>query len=56
MMEHEHLKNKTVKNSPEGHDRKPYVKPQLIEYGQIEKLTEGAGSRGREPKGQRTRY
>ena len=43
MMEREHLKNKTVKNSPKGHDRKPYVKPQLIEYGEIKKLTEGAG-------------
>lgn len=45
-MEHEHLKNKIVKNSPKGQDRKPYVKPQLIEYGQIEKLTESGGSRG----------
>jgi len=46
MTEHEHLKNKTVKDSPKRRDRKPYVKPQLIEYGQIEKLTGGAGTHG----------
>ena len=45
MMEHEHLKNKTVKNPPKGHDRKSYVKPQLIEYGKIERLTESGGSK-----------
>lgn len=45
-MKHDHLKNKKVKDPPKGHDRKPYVKPHLIEYGQIQKLTEGAGSRG----------
>ncbi len=44
-MKHDQLKNKTVKNLPKGPDRKPYVKPQLIEYGQVEKLTEGAGTK-----------
>jgi len=55
MMEHEHPKNKAVKNSPKGHYRKPYVKPQLIEYGQIEKLTEGTGTLPGDAGGSRTR-
>ena len=45
MMENEYLKNKTVKNHPEGNDRKPYVKPQLTEYGKIEKLTQSGGTK-----------
>jgi hypothetical protein len=45
MIEHEYLKNKAEKNSPKRHDRKPYVKPQLIEYGKIEKLTESGGTK-----------
>jgi len=52
-MEHERLKNKRVKNFPKGDDRKPYVKPQLIEYGQIEKLTESGGGSKNEPHGTR---
>ena len=54
MMEHEDFKDKTIKNSPKGHDRKPYVKPQLIEYGQIEKLTQSGGTK-RNDAGPRTR-
>ncbi len=45
-MEHEGLKTKTVKNTTKGHARKPYAKPQLIEYGKIEKLTESGASPG----------
>ena len=47
------LRNKTLKNLPKGHDRKPYVKPQLIEYGQIEKLTESGGGSKNEAHGTR---
>ena len=54
-MEHEDLQNKAANNFPKGNDRKPYVKPQLIEYGQIEKLTEGAGSPGNDGSGGHTR-
>jgi hypothetical protein len=55
-MEHEHLKYKTVKIFPKGHDRKPYAKPQLIEYGQIEKLTGGAGTHGNDGSGAKTKH
>ncbi len=55
-MEHERPKNKTVKNSPKEHDRKPYVKPQLIEYGQIEKLTESGGTFGGDGGGTHVRH
>ncbi len=33
--------------------RKTYVKPKLIEYGQIEKLTESGGTAKNEPHGTR---
>ena len=55
MMEREQPQNKTANNSPKGRDRKPYVKPQLIEYGQIEKLTEGSGTTKGEGGGTKTR-
>lgn len=55
MKEHEHVKNKAVKDSTKGDGRKPYVKPQLIEYGQIEKLTESGGTAKNEPHGTRRR-
>jgi hypothetical protein len=45
MTEHEHLKDKTVKNPPKKHERKSYINPRLIEYGKIERLTESGGSK-----------
>ncbi len=55
MMENEKLQNKAVDNSPKNHDRKPYVKPQLVEYGKVQKLTEGSGTTKGEAGGTRTR-
>lgn len=36
-------------NPPPGvHERKPYRKPGLIEYGSVAKLTQGVGSKGQD--------
>jgi hypothetical protein len=42
MKKNKDRKNKGLGNSAQKRDRKPYVKPNLIEYGHIEKLTHGA--------------
>jgi len=46
MVEPKELKTKTRENSLKNHYRKPYRKPQLTEYGQLEIITQGVGSKG----------
>jgi hypothetical protein len=53
MLEHRDRKGKEAENTSQRHDRKPYVKPKLIEYGHLEKLTEGATGTSPEPGGRR---
>jgi len=46
MVERKELKTKTRENSLKNHYRKPYRKPQLTEYGPLEIITQGVGSKG----------
>jgi len=45
MIKHKDLKDKEVDNVPQKCVRKPYVKPQITEYGHMEKLTESGGTK-----------
>ena len=42
-----------ISKKPEPEKRKPYNPPELIEYGSIKDLTQGAASRNRNDRGQR---
>lgn len=44
MIERGHIKNKKKNGVHHTRRRKPYVKPQLIKFGHIEKLTYGGTS------------
>jgi hypothetical protein len=48
MAEHRDRKVKEMQNVPKKLNRKSYVKPQLTEYGHMEKLTGGAAGTGPE--------
>jgi hypothetical protein len=51
MVERKGLKAKTRGNSIKNRNRKPYRTPQLIEYGTLEIITQGTGSKGKEAVG-----
>ena len=48
MIKHKDLKDKELENVSQKRVLKPYVKPQLVEYGHMEKLTESGGSGNRD--------